>query len=452
MIRPIFGFLGMLFLFGVVFADSSTQLSSRWQVGQAQRVVVDFEVGGDLKLQENDKTEQVPMSVVAELTYDERLLPAQAESKRRALRHYEKAEAIIKINTGGAHPVLPEDRRRMLVDWNRGNIVLTCPDGLLGREILDLITVPSNSLVVDALLPGKTLQIGQSWKHDSETIQALIGLDSIAVCDVQSVLIGLEEENAKIQLRGTVEGASDGVATQIELKASYLFNTQTGRIAQMHLAIKEEHDAGPIGPGVSVVAKVRLAMEPIETPDTLSDQAVAALPESTESLLPLDYEHNPSGFRLAHDRAWHVTSEQRQRVILRHVVDGELTAQCNLVLLSKSPSGESISPDQFQKDVRFALGDRFGKFLSSEQWQSTSGMLCLCIVAEGKVDEVPILWRCYMVSSNDGQRLAVTCTVEQSLLERLDNADRVLIESLVLVPSDIPPDTSAAASEPVSRH
>ncbi|MCA9249381.1 MAG: hypothetical protein KDA42_19805, partial [Planctomycetales bacterium] len=54
-------------------------LQAQPEVGQATHVVASLEVGGDLKLQGENKVDTLPMSVGAELEYDEQLLAVPAK-------------------------------------------------------------------------------------------------------------------------------------------------------------------------------------------------------------------------------------------------------------------------------------------------------------------------------------------------------------------------------------
>jgi hypothetical protein len=207
--------------------------------------------------------------------------------------------------------------------------------------------------------------------------------------------------------------------------------------------MKEKRNAGPIGSGVDVVAKLQLVMSPVDAAESTAG-TTASTPPSTDLVLPLAHVHGPTGMRFMHSREWFVTSEQRERVILRHVAGGELTAQCQIAILPQLPDGQMMTVDQFEKDVRFALGKRLEQILAATQWKTESGLNCLRIIAAGKIEEMPIEWRYYLLVDDDGRQVAATVTVEGALVERLNNAEREIIESLVLPPENARPAEQAA--------
>ena len=67
-------------------------------------------------------------------------------------------------------------------------------------------------------------------------------------------------------------------------------------------------------------------------------------------------------------------------------------------------------------------------------------------VAVGTVDEVPMQWRYYFIGDAGKRPTTVAVTVEQSAEERFADADRAIIDTLVLL--DAPASTAA---KPVRR-
>jgi hypothetical protein len=125
-------------------------LTPRIQRGGLTQVAVEFEAGGstlvraplgDAKAAAREQT--LPMSVSAKLKYAERQLanvPSTSDAEPLlAVRHYEIAEAVIKVGEGGKTPRLANDRRLIVVEAGTGRRVLYSPQGALRREQLDLV-------------------------------------------------------------------------------------------------------------------------------------------------------------------------------------------------------------------------------------------------------------------------------------------------------------------------
>lgn len=424
---------------GETAPDESFQLKNPWQIGEAVRVVAEFEVGGDLKIRSQGKIQKVPMSVVATMKYEERLLLESRGETRllRSIRHYDQGEAVIKVGKAGVQPQLSQDRRLIVVQAGDGAGSMFSPVGPLTREELDLISMVGNSLVVDELLPSEKVSAGETWKHDEQTMVAFLGLDAVSVCDVQSVFSAAEKGSAKVEIGGTVEGAIEGVATKIELKGKYLVDLEKGRIVAMNLALKEDRSIGHVGPGVDVVSKLKLKIEPIGRPDQLGNDVLDSLVTDPDpGHLLLRYDSGAAGIRFLCDPRWFVTDEEPSVVVLRLIDRGDLIAQCNVSPLSRRSPEKTLTLAQYQHEVKHALGKNFDRIISAGEWTDDFGQRVYRVVAHGQAEKLPIEWRYYLLTNKKGDRAAAVFTVEAPLAERLDELDRQLIASLEVVPSD----------------
>jgi hypothetical protein len=210
------------------------------------------------------------------------------------------------------------------------------------------------------------------------------------------------------------------------------------------LAVREKRSIGGATPGLEAVAKVQIALSPIEKSVHLGDDALATL--ATLERTPthdLSFESPKLGFRLMHDRQWFVTAEARESVTLRRVDSGDLTAQCTITKLPPKSEGRQTSLEQFQKDVTFSLGKDFGELVSSRQYQNAAGHYCYELVVRGLVEELPVEWHYYLVAPESGPRVSLAVTIEKPMVERVGSADRDLVESLQLFPAISPAQTAA---------
>lgn len=430
-------------------AAGNFDLSLDWKPGQSQHVSLELEVGGHLIVTGDKKPQKLPMSVVAKLNYDETLLLSEYTGGRklRSARQYDKAEAVIRVDKGGVTPKLPEFEQRLIVDIEKGHATIFNPAEPLTRDELDLIDVFGNSLALSEILPAEPVKIGQHWKVSTEAITALLGLDAIASCEIDSELTGVEGDLAKVTVQGTISGAAEGVATEIEIKAKYHFNLTGRRITGFNMAVKERRSIGHVGPGVEVVAKLKMQLRGSETPEDLSGKLQAVLenaptPENTRLL----QEAKTPGFRYLADRRWFTTNESDKLLVLRYVERGDLIAQCNLTPLAAPDNPQDpMTLEKYQHEVRQALGKNFGQFTKAGQWTDEAGQFVFRVVVQGQVETLPIEWRYYLITHPSGKRLAVVYTIEGSLLERFGDADRQLVDTVELradEPAEKPQDTA----------
>jgi len=409
--------------------------------GDATEVKVTLEVGGDKLIidEASGAVKKSPLTVAAELQYVEQLLAWSSSSSEsdssevtRSWREYQSATAKIQVEEeGGIERELPRAKRLIVAEIRDGLVVLNGAKMPLTRDQFDLVNVVGNSLLLNRLLPGREVAEGDGWDHDASTIGPLLGMDHVAVCEVRSIVTGSEHRQVQIRLAGTVHGTIDGAPTEIELRGAYLFHEQYKRVTKFNLAIKEARTASPIVPGLDIVAKVSLTISPVKTAQTTNITA-RARDTSKPLATALSYEAPQRGYRFLHGRAWYIMSEQSDLVSLRSLQDGNQTSHCNVTTLPARSAGRETTLEQFERDVRQSLGDNLETVTASTRWITEQGHNCLGVVAQGKVEDVPIEWRYYLVASPDLPRISIAVTMKQSIVEQFNNADRQIVDSLEL--------------------
>jgi hypothetical protein len=450
---PFFAFLLSSISYG---AAEQIDLSARVGEHDATRVIIELEAGGhnlvraDAEGKNQPVDQKLPMSVSARLEYDEhRLAPLDSpDGQVLAVRYYEKAEAVLKVDESGRTPRLAEDRRVIVMANDDGRPVFYSPDGSLPREQLDVLEVIANSFFLEKLLPSEPVANGDTWNHDGSVMVPFLMLDSVAVCEVKSVLDEYNASFAKVRLAGVVHGMSEGAATELEVRALYLFDRRQRRITRLNAAVREKRSIGGATPGVDAVAKLQMRIEPLKSSPKLSEADVARAKSAVRNPnRDVVYEAPELGFRFHHDRQWFVTGEQRESVTLRRVDRGDLVAQCTLTALPPKSAGRQASLEQFQKDVTYSLGKNFGELVSSRQWKNAAGHYCFALVARGVAEDVPVEWHYYLVAPDSGHRVSAAVTIEKPMVERVAGADRELVESLQLFPRMPAARTAANASK-----
>lgn len=445
----------------IAHASGNVDLTPQYPTKALSHVSIQLDVGGHdlVRAKSDDKdastNKQLPSSVAAKLSYDELRISdinSSHASTPLAVRYYDTAEAVIKVDNTGRTPKLPDDRRLIVLQQGEQRPVLYCPDAMLDREQLDLIDVVGDSFAADLLLPTKPISEGDSWANDATVMGPLLTLDTVAVCDVHSVLDSANENYAKIRLAGTVHGTADGAAVEQEIRGVYLYDRNLHRVTRLNLAIREERSIGSATPGLNAVAKLQITINPIDKSEHLTDDVVTRVTGAEQtSAKELSYESPPLGFRLKHDRQWFVTAEAREAVTLRRVDNGDLAAQCTITQLPSKSAGRQTSLEQFQKDIEYALGKNFSEMASSRQWQNKAGLFCYEVVARGTVEEVPVEWHYFLIAPESGPRVSVTVTMEAPMIDRVGNADRDLVESLQMFPAVPRVQTAALPSEQTDK-
>ena len=247
-------FLGLFFalcLWGLpVGADDAAAtylIQTGRQPGQFDRVEVRLEIAGDcLRKNDDGVVKRVAMSGLANLVYDEKTLDVAAtpEGLTRSVRYYERADAVIKAGDEGNKPALRQERRFVGVELDACKATLFSPRGTLTSDELDLINqVPGNTLLLDQVLPGRPVAVGQKWKLADKFLAALVVVDEVRHSNVECRLTQVTPTLARMELSGNVSGTVNGVAAEIELKAKCRFDRRSNRIDWFAMLISDKRGA-----------------------------------------------------------------------------------------------------------------------------------------------------------------------------------------------------------------
>ena len=422
-------------------AQESYLLKPDLAPGDSWSASVKLQLGGERIKKRAGDTVKEPISVLGKLQYEEQIVRWIADSSEpvSSVRYYDLAAAKVEVEQESQIRQLPESSRVVFTEILGQQSFLSSNKKPLTRNHFDLVNTMPNTLAIQRLLPGRALVEGESWEHHEHTMGPLLGLDYVAVCEVSSVVIGMENNHVQLRMAGTVHGTIDGAPTEMELRGAYLFHLDQKRISKFNLAIKEKRTASDVIPGMDVVAKATIVMSPVSAAPKITKTYLDQF-EKNSGLLHggFLYEANQKGYRFHHDRNWYVTYEHLELSTLSYQQDGEQIASCDISTLPARSEGRFTPLEEFEIDVRNSLGDKLQHIVASTEWQTPQGYECLGVVAQGLVEDVPMEWRYYLVSSPNLPRVSISLTVEQENLKQFNDADRLLIDSLELFPKQKP--------------
>jgi len=411
-------------------ADSHTfQLDS--SQGDLRQVKANLVVKGKLKIKPDgkDQTQSLPLELKADFFYDEKVVKEGA--RFRAVRHYRQAKADIQVDKNKVAQRLAEEHQLIVVDASKDGATMFSAIGHLSRDELELITVQGSSIFIHSLLPTTPKSVGETWKHDSRAMAALLNLDAITKSDVESKLAEVKDGIGLIESVGSISGAANGVATELKIKTKCNFDFRLKQITGFAMAVQEERSETVAEPGFEVIAQLRLAMRPIDESPYLSDQILAdiSLESKPENSL-LRYDSTSGAFGFLHEPGWHVMLDRENVTVLRLVDDGDFVGQCNVSRLSDLAEGKHLSLEEFQADVQKSLADSFGQFVDASQATTKGGLRILRVAVAGTASNVPIHWIYYHLANDNGRRVSCVFTMQSKLMERFGSADSVVVSSL----------------------
>ena len=412
---------------------------SQREPGQTDHVVARLEVGGETKYTDEGKPKREKMSVLCDLDYVEKTLetPTGSEAVWRAVRDYQKVSADVKVGDGQFKPTLKPEHRLIAVEAARQTTLLFSPGGSLTRDELDAIDIQANTLLLDRLLPEKPVAVGDRWPHSAELLAALLGLDEVAKTTVQSTLKEVTEHGRPVRVHRPGRGdhlrrldrpsrSRPGIASISKRSGSTGWACWSRRTAQGSF----------VATGWTPSRGWKSSLLP---PRSRPAWPMRPWPGSTLKPTPelLDLTHQSPGRLAVHLRSPLVPALSPSEELGGRVEVCRIAARRpGSALRPRCPQRDPdklVSLEEFQEDVRRALGKSFGEFVEAGQ-SSNDG-------------ELPGLSRggprhfgrdCHAVDLLSRGRSAgppggLHVSRRAALVDRFAEADKPLVESLRFV-------------------
>ena len=416
------------------WAADGLLLAAKTNDSQLRRVQVSLDVDGFVKHGRQDQSKQSSIRVDGSLAYHERLVRAGTELA--AIRYYDKSQVKMNVDGTVVEPTLRDARRLIVVRPDETGMSLFSPTGTLRREELDMINVQGNTLILDRLLPGRTIETGQKWKVKNATLAALLTLDKLTLNSVEFKLDKLDSGVAHVAIQGQVGGTVDGSLTEAGVKGVLGFDIARRQVAWLVLKVDEKRMAGPAGPGVKISGRLRVTISPLATSEHLTRKALAGISiQPTAPLRLLRHDAASGRFRSWHDRRWHVIDEREHGTVMRMIDRGERIAQCNITVAEPPEENQqTLTLAKFRSEVEKAFGSVEAKVISSDEYTGRSGHKVFGVHCRGKVAGVPIAWHYYhVINTKSGHRATIVVTLEESRTTDLERTDLMLARSMQLL-------------------
>lgn len=446
-------------------APQSCLLQSSRKVGSADVVEISLEASGDVVQTTYDgQIERAPMEVVAGFKYEERYERCAPVGPVRSIRQYEQAGMKRKFGASVARPLLDASRKFIVADFDGKKTTLYSPVGAMKSEQYSLLSeLPFNTVLLDRLLPNKTVKLGEDWRVPNDVLAALLGVEAIESNTLRLTLTSIVDDFAEVELylqgdpgpdgqptASELVCASEGAVVEIELSGKFQFDLKARRLTWFGVRVDERRSESVAAPGLEWSATLQINVAPLPEPQKLTDDVVADLrgPIAPE-LLRLYYNAQKGFWRFQHSRAWKMTQDGETSAALCCVVGGEAIAQCNIVSNGKIDLESKPSIDGYKAEIKKGLGDRFGAFVQDAVYDGPSGDSIYYVVADGAHEGVPFRWVYYLVTDKDGNQATLMFEIRADILERYDDSGREIVETFRIVPRVDP--AAKAAAEKAAR-
>lgn len=400
------------------------------------------------KTQPSPQVEPLKLTASAALSYRERRLlgPGVEAESFRSIRDYETTQTEIDVNGQKSTSKLGDHLKLVVAQGRVDGVELYSLGGSLTSNELDLIRSPADSLALMALLPSKEVEVGDKWTPPVWALQMMMSLDAIAKGELTCTLTSVENQLARIQLEGKVEGSALSALSDVAIKGFYEYSLKERCISQCDFTQVEKRGFGPVSPAFEFSARIRLLRKPAQVSGRVTDQKLidTASAEPKPSAVMLRFE-SPWNIGFDYPRHWHLYKVHEKAAIFRLIDQGNLVAQCDLAPIAPVKPGEHLPDEQFERDIKQALGPRLKELRKGEVVPTNDRSYVYRVVATGLDGERELTWIFYLIADPSGRQASLTTTVDTPQVEGLANRERELLETLRFGPA--PPTPTLRTTE-----
>jgi hypothetical protein len=298
----------------------------------------------------------------------------------------------------------------------------------LSREELDLVAEHFDPHCLAGLLPGKVVNVGDTWAVGNAATHAACLFDSLTKNALNGKLMTAADGIAVFTVAGAAEGIENGAKVSLKIEATGKFHIATGRVTEIVWRQTDEREQGAASPASKLEATVVLKREMLaDAPKELSG-AVADEPPARLAMLRFA---DPKGrYRFEYPREWHITGQTDDHLILRLLDRGELVAQATVTAWKKAEAGTHATVEEFKKAVGDSPGWVPTRILEEGELAVDAGRWLYRMVAEGKIDEQIAVQSFHMLAGPQGDQVAVTFALRPEKAKALANRDVNLVKAI----------------------
>lgn len=393
------------------------------------------------------ETREVPIQVTGVQRYEEMLVAAgnlqQGEGAMPTLGAWAFLSDEMKITVDGQQQTskLNLGKPIFAVDIHDARVAYFRPGDLLTREEKDLLDQQGNTLLLDFLLPGRDVKLGESWQQQADIMGMLLQLDMVFQLKVTTKLTEVKGGTAVLDTEGWVEGSSDGTASKMEIKGKTYFHLASGRITWNGLIIRETRSAGHIAPGMEVTARLQYTIKPVTESSRLTESVISGITFDASQSEFLRCEDPGGVWQCEMDARWFAMSYNQRLATFRMVDKGVLIAQATILTSARESSPVDITMDAFMQEIRQSVRGTIDEVVDSTKTEAEDGTRIYRVEINGQVEDLPLKWIYYQIytpgtpdRSVRAKQVTMVFTVEDKLQEEYRQADEHIIQTFMWEP------------------
>lgn len=408
-------------------------LTEKTTLGERGTFAIDLDLKGNLIVAINNGKQSIPLEAKAKHRFTERTLAMSDGLPSTTARFYTEATASATLENDKSTRSLPADRKLIVAKRYPDGLVCFAPNGPLNRDELDLVSDHFNPQCLSGLLPGKVVNIGDTWSLTDIATQVACLFNATIKTTLSGKLTAVKDGVAMFTINGEAEGIENGAKVSLTVTATGTFDVTSGHIIGLTWKQKDDREQGAVNPASQVEATVTLKREtPAAEPKELSEESLSNIPIGNLSTRYTDIRYiDPKGrYQIVHPREWHITGQTDSHLVMRLLDRGEFIAQATVSVWSKMEPGKHFSADEFKKAVATAPGWTPVKTLMERELVAPVGRWHYQVMMEGKMEAVPVIQTFYLLAGPQGDQIAVTVAAKTDKAKAIGNRDLNLINAI----------------------
>jgi hypothetical protein len=408
-------------------------LTEKVAIGDRAKYTIELDLKGNLLVVQEGAKQPVRLEAKARLAFAERVVAVADGLASTSARSYSEAVASAVVAGEKSDRKLPAERRVIVARRKADGLVCFSPTEALTRDDLDLVTEHFNPQCLPGLLPGKIVNVGDTWTPGDNAVQAACLFHGVLKNALIGKLIGMKDGVATFTIEGVAEGIENGAKVALTISATGTFDVAASRVVSLDWKQKDEREQGAVNPASQVEATVTLKRESLEElPKELSDEALGKLPDGDvpPKLTLLRHSDQKGRYHITHARDWYLTGQTDTHTMLRLVEKGEFVAQATVMAWRKVDAGKHSPAEEFKKAVAIAPGWEPGKTITEGELPAGEGRWLFRLTVEGKIDGQPVVQTFYLLAGPQGDQVAVAVVAKPDKLRVVGTRDADLVKAI----------------------
>lgn len=410
-------------------------LTETVQAGDCFHVTLDMKLDGEIRVRKNGDVSKLKLTATGSHDFPERVLAIGADGlAQKTARVYDAAKAVIGVNGVGAERTLRPERRLVVAQHDKEQLLIYSPHGAFTQEELELVHDHFDTLALPGLLPGKAVAVGDVWKVPNAVAQAVCNFEGLTEQSLTGKLEEVKDDTAVFSISGASNGIDQGALVKMTITATGKFDLKSKHLTSLEWKQQDDREQGPVSPASGVEATTTVVRKAIEQPTALSDTALVSVPTDAPaaSLVQLDCQDLKARFSFLYSREWQITSQTEDHVVLRLMDNGDFVAQATVSPWTPAEKGKHLTPDAFRDAINSAPGWVPAKELQAGEAPAPEDRWIYRISALGKMDDVEVLQNFYLLAAPSGEQLVVAVTLTPKQAEKLGARDLALVGGIEL--------------------